>query len=174
MPHVDLVVLVLLVVGLIAGTVLHVRRGARGRRLLAAAFATFYGHTLVTMLTFHCVDVLYVLVHRLPSPMTGATVAYDWRTYSLLLFGALLVRLGARSVGAALRLGRGDPAARGDLLRLTALVLAVVLPVVPIHAFFGYLISGASALTMLVVGVAGRAPAPTPTAADAAASAVPA
>jgi hypothetical protein len=160
MPHVDQIVLALLLSGLIASIAYQWRQGARGVALAAAALAAFYGVTLVTMLGAHCADVLWGLTHRLKS-MTGAPFAYDWRTYSLLLFGALLVTLGARALGAALAMGRGEPGARAAFLRVAALVVAIVAPIIPIHAFFGWLISGASALTMLVVAAAGarvRAP----------------
>ncbi|HEX5830961.1 MAG TPA: hypothetical protein VFY16_08280 [Gemmatimonadaceae bacterium] len=155
MPYVDPIVLALLLIGLLASIGYQWRRGLRGRRLVVTVFAMFYGLTLMTMLSFHCIDVLYGVTHRLPS-MTGAPIAYTWRTYSLLLFGALLVWLGARCVRAATRMGRGEAPARGDFLRLAVVVLAIVLPIIPIHAFFGYLISAASALTILVVAVVGR------------------
>jgi hypothetical protein len=155
MPHVDLIVLVLLAAGLLASVIVPWRRGVRGRRLLATAMAAFYGHTLVTMLAFHCIDILYGLANRLQS-MTGAPFRWDWRTYSLLLFGTLLVRLGADCLTAAAGIARGEPAARARFLRRAALVLGLVLPIVPIHAFFGYLISGATALALLVVAAAGR------------------
>jgi len=44
-----------------------------------------------------------------------------------------------------------------EVLRRTALVLAIVLPIIPIHAFFGYLIGGASTLTLVAVALGGHA-----------------
>jgi hypothetical protein len=118
-------------------------------------FASFYGLGLVVMLAAHCADIVYntVLGHR---AMDGSTFSYGWRTYSLLLFGALLIRQGALCLLAALRLGRGEASARADVLRAAGVVLAIVLPTLPIHAFFGTLLSGWSALTLLVVAVAAR------------------
>ena len=150
MPYIDQIVLLLLAAGLVASIGYQWRRGLRGRRLAVTVVAMFYGHTLVTMLGFHCVDVVYGLANRLPS-MGGAPFAYNWRTYSLLLFGALLVWLGVRCLRAALRIGRGDAAARAEFRRLALVVLAIVVPVIPLQPFFGYLISAASALAMLAV-----------------------
>ena len=159
MPYVDQIVLALLAGGLLACVGYQWRRGLRGGRLFVTVFAMFYGVTLVTTLGFHCVDVLYAMAHRIRST-DGSPFAYDWRTYSLLLFGALLVWLGARCLRAALRLGRGDAAARAEFLRLALLVLAIVLPIIRLQAFFGYLISAVSVLAMLVVAVGARGPAP--------------
>lgn len=156
MPHIDQIVMGALLLGLVGCAAFAWRSGARGGRLAALFFAAFYGWTLVVMLSAHCVDVTYAVVLHNPSFGDHQPMKYDWRTYSLLLFGAVLIRQGVRSLSAARAMARGDDRARVDALRAAGLVLLLVLPILPIHAFFGALISGASALTLVVVGVAGR------------------
>ena len=80
-------------------------------------------------------------------------MTYDWRVYSMQLFGAVLIVQGVGCVRAAARMGPADPAERGEVLRSATLVLAIVLPSIPIHAFFGYLIGGASTLTLAAVAL---------------------
>jgi len=159
MPHVDHLVLVLLPTWLLASVAYQWRRGLRRARLAAAALGMFYGLTLMTMLGAHCVDILYGLAHHLTS-MTGAPFRYDWRTYSLLLFGALLITLGARALRAALAMARGEPGARTAFLAVAAIVLAIVVPLIPVNAFFGTLMTGASTIALLGVA-AGMRPAAT-------------
>ena len=157
MPYVDPIVMAALALGLVACARFAWRSGARGRSLPAIFLAAFYGHTLVVMLAAHCADVVYATVVG-RSSVDGSAIGYSWRTYSLLLFGALLIRQGVLCLRAARAMARGEMAARADVLRAAALVLALVLPLIPIHAFFGWLISGATALTLLVVALAGRVP----------------
>lgn len=158
MPYIDPIVMASLALGLLACAAGAWRLGARGGRLLATFFAAFYGLTLVVMLSAHSADVLYNAVLR-NRATDGSAFGYDWRTYSLLLFGALLVRQGVLCLRGAPRIARGEATARGDVLRAAAVVLALVLPLIPIHAFFGYLISGASALTLVAVALGARQPA---------------
>ncbi len=156
MPHVDQFVMIALALGLASWGAYAWRRGLRGFGFAGVLFALFYGHTLVVMLAAHCADVAFNTA-RGRSVIDGSAISYDWRTYSLLLFGALLVHQGARSVRAGLRWSRGASDAAPEVLRATAVVLALVLPTIPIHAFFGVLIGGASALTAGVVAAAARA-----------------
>src|SRR5687768_6736235 len=89
MPYIDPIVMASLALGLLACAAGAWRLGARGPRLLATFFAAFYGLTLVVMLSAHSADVLYNTVLR-SRAMDGSAFGYNWRTYSLLLFGALL------------------------------------------------------------------------------------
>jgi hypothetical protein len=168
MPHVDEVVMLALLLGLAACAGSQWRRGLRGRRLAVVVFAAFYGYALVAMLAAHCADIAYSTVVHTRSP-DGSVFAYNWRTYSLFLFGALLIRQGAHCLRAALRLGGGEPAARADVLRAAGVVQVIVLPTVPLHGVFGTAVAVWSAMTLLVVAAAARAPAGAPPAAPAAA-----
>jgi hypothetical protein len=156
MPHVDQLVMLALGLGLPAWAAYAWRRGLRGLPFAGVLLALFYGHTLVVMLGAHCADVVYNTA-RGRSTVDGAPMHYSWRVYSLLLFGALVMLLGARALRAALRWSRGDADAPAAVLRAAGLVLALVLPVVPIHRFFGLLVSGASLLTAAAVAAAARA-----------------
>ena len=156
MPYTDPIVLGLLLVSLIGSAIYQWRLGLRGGRLAIVAFAMFYGLAMISALGMHCLDVLYALTNRLKHFDTGAPFGWDWRTYSLLLFGVLLVWLGAQCLRRALRMGRGDASARAEFLRLAAVTLLIVLPVIPIQAFFGVVASVLSVIALLAVGLGGR------------------
>jgi hypothetical protein len=135
-------------------TGLHVRRaGARGRHRAAAWIALFHGWTLVIALGAHAAEVL-VNWARGRSIVGETPLAYGWRVYSLLLFGAVLIRLGAWNVAAGGRLLRDEPRAGAEVVRTSMVVVAVVLPVAPFDPFLGLLFAGASALTAGVVALA--------------------
>lgn len=152
MPYIDQIVMSLLALGLVGSLACQWRAGQRRGRLAAAVVGLFYGITLVVMLAAHCADVLWGLAHHATS-MAGGRFTYDWRTYSLLLFGIVLIGRGVRCMNASLRMGRGDAAGRTALLREGVIVLALVLPLIPVHAFFGYLMSGATATTLVAVAL---------------------
>lgn len=158
MPYTDPIVLALLAVSLIGSLVFLWRRGVRGGRLAVTTFALFYGLAVISALGMHCLDVLYGLTHHLTSFGTGKPFAWDWHTYSLLLFGVLMIWFGAQCVRRALRMG--DPAgagpARTEFLRLAGVMLLVVLPIVPIQPLFGVAGSALSVIALVVVGFGGR------------------
>ena len=153
MMHIDTVVLIALLVGLIAAGVDHWQRGQRGWRLAGLVFLSFYGIGLVAMLSAHCVDILYNLALANRSVMDGLPFTYNWRTYSLLLFGVLLIERGVRLLLATWRFAAGDSRVRADILRNAGVVLAITLPTIPIHAFFGVLISVWTSLALLVAAL---------------------
>lgn len=113
---IDQVVQIALFVGLIVVGIDHWRRGQRGWRLAALVFVSFYGVGLVVTMSAHCADIIHNLALRNRS-MDGSPFAYNWRTYSLLLFGVLLIDRGIRVLRAARRFAAGDPAARSDILQ---------------------------------------------------------
>jgi len=153
MPHIDQVVLALLLLGLIGSAVDHWRRGQRGWRLAGIVFVSLYGVGLVAMLAAHCVDILYNLILANRSVVDGSQFRYNWRTYSLLLFGVLIIERGARVLWATRRFAVGDSRARAEILRNAGIVLAITLPTIPIHAFFGVLISVWTSLALLVTAL---------------------
>ncbi len=160
MPYIDQIVMLALLAGLVGAGAFHWRAGVRGRRLAATVLASFYGVVLVAMLTAHCADVTYNTVRGQRSLVDGRPFAYDWRTYSLLLFGVLLIVQGVRVLRATPGLGRGEPAARAAIGRPALLVLAIAAPTIPVHAFFGSLVSGITVLTLAATFALVRAPAP--------------
>lgn len=128
------------------------RRGARGRRFAGATLVAFSGATLTTMLAAHNAEVVYRL---LGNPLdTMPPLKYDFRSYSLLLLGALLMVLGVDVFRAAAAVSRGDAAARRDALRVGLLVLAIGAPIIPIHIFFGPI---TTALALIALGGAALA-----------------
>lgn len=154
MPYSDRIVFALLLLSLVGSLVYQWRRGLRGGRLAVVTFAMFYGLAMISALGMHCVDVLYAWSHRLTSFGTGKPFAWDFHTYSLLLFGVLLVWRGVLCLRRALRLGHGDTTARAELLRLVAVNLLIVLPLVQIAPLFGVAGSGLSVIALGVVGLA--------------------
>jgi hypothetical protein len=156
MPYTDPIVFGLLLLSLIGSLTYQWRRGLRGGRLAVVTLAMFYGLSVVVALGMHSVDVLYGLTHRLKSFSTGRAFGWDWHTYSLLLFGVLMVWLGARCVHSALQMGRGDDAARTRFLRVAGVMLVVVFPIVWIQPLFGVAGSLLSVIALLVVGLGGR------------------
>jgi hypothetical protein len=136
----------------VAAGVAFWRMGVRGRRLAVSWWAAFYGVALTVMLAAHCIEIAYNTVTHAPSFADGA-FKYDFRVYSLELMGALLVVLGIRALRAAFGMARGEREARRAMLKTLAVVLAIAAPVIPIHWVFGYLVSGLSAITILVVAL---------------------
>ncbi|MBW8771319.1 MAG: hypothetical protein JF589_16310 [Gemmatimonadetes bacterium] len=157
MPYTDPIVLGLLLVSLIGSLVFQWRRGLRGGRLAVVAIAMFYGLAAIIALGMHILDVLYGYSHRNTSFATGKPFAWDWHTYSLLLFGVLMVWFGGQCLRLALRLGRGDTSARSEFLRFSSVMLLIVVPLIPIQALFGVVAAGLSVIALLVVGLGGRA-----------------
>jgi len=153
---IDQVVQIALFVGLVAVGVDHWRRGQRRWRLAALVFVSFYGVGLVATMAAHCADIIHNLALRNRS-MDGSPFSYNWRTYSLLLFGVLLIDRGIRVLRAARRLAAGDRAARTDILKSGALVLGITLPLIPVHAIFGVLMSVWSSLALIVTAAGLRA-----------------
>jgi hypothetical protein len=151
MPHIDLAVIVVLVAGAIAMSIAHWRRAHRGWRLAALIVVSIFGVALTAMMAAHCVDVVYKVVHASRSMVDGAAYTYNWRSYSLLLFGALLVDRGVRTLRAVLRFSGGDEARRRELARHAGFVLLLTLPIVPVHSFFGILMSAASTLALAAI-----------------------
>ena len=157
MPYTDPIVLGLLLLSLFGSLAYQWRRGLRGGRLAVVTVAMFYGLAAIIALSMHTLDVLYGYSHRNTSFATGKPFTWDWHTYSLLLFGVLMVWFGAQCVRLALRLGRGETAARTEFLRLASVILIVMLPLIPIQAFFAVVAAGLSVIALLVVGLGGRA-----------------
>jgi hypothetical protein len=155
--NIDQVVQVLLFVGLVVVGIDHWRRGQRGWRLAALVFVSFYGVGLVATMSAHCADIIHNLVLRNRSLVDGSPFTYNWRTYSLLLFGVLLIDRGIRVLRAARRFAAGDRAARTDILKSGALVLAITAPLIPVHAVFGVLMSVWSAVALIVAAAGLRA-----------------
>ena len=124
------------------------RRSARGGRYAAAAVVGFLGLTLVVAMTAHCLDVLSRLA--LGTGYDGAAFVYDFRTYSLLLLGAVLIAVGVRLLRVSSSIGTSTDA-RGPALRAILAALALVVPLTPIHGFFAIPLSAIAGVALFLV-----------------------
>jgi hypothetical protein len=155
MPVSDLLVLG----GTLFGTALlfgwHRSVRARGGALFAATWLGFFGLFLVLSMFAHTVEILWH-VARGDTQTSGEPWTYDFRAYSLLLLGAVLMAIGFGVLGASANLSRGRRNGRRASALLTLSALAVTLPLIPIQAFFGVLVSGLAGVTLLVLWAAPR------------------
>ena len=148
MPVADLLVLAAILLGTAAVVRRLHRAGARGRRLAAGGALVTHGVVLVVMMTAHCADVLYRLA--VGSWYTGAAARYDFRLYSLLLLGGVLVAAGGGIVRDAVALAVGDGNRRRAVRRGVILSLVVVAPLLPIHAFFAVPLTALALVSLAV------------------------
>jgi len=105
----------------------------RGRRL-ASAWAYFFGTFVTVSMALHNAEIVWRII---PGTVVshGAKPVYDFRFYGLLLFGTLMLIEGARMMKAARLLAFGDASACFLLRRQTLIVLALCVPLIPIHVF---------------------------------------
>jgi hypothetical protein len=89
----------------------------------------------------------------------GAAFVYDFRVYSLLLLGVVLIGTGIRLLYAAVGLSRRVPGARGTALRTLGIVLAIVAPLIPFQAVFAISLSVLSGFGLLLAAWPGELPA---------------
>jgi hypothetical protein len=125
------------------------RRGLRGGRYAAASAVALLGLSLIITMTAHCLDVLSRLA--IGTGYDGAAFVYDFRTYSLLLLGTVLIASGARLVRVSHRIGASAVEARAEATRALLVVLALVAPLVPIQGFFAIPLCAMGATAMLLV-----------------------
>jgi hypothetical protein len=148
-PWSDLVVLL----GIFVSTgwwMLHLhRRGLRGGRYAAASAVAFLGLALVLTMTAHCIDVLSRLA--VGTGYDGAAFVYNFRTYSLMLLGAILIACGARLVRVSLLIGASGTEARVQAIRAVLMVLALVAPLIPIQGVFAIPLCVVAGVAMLLV-----------------------
>lgn len=150
MPGIDIAVLVVIVVGTLFLTHRLWRSGARGIRYAVALNLCFLGLVLVATMTAHQVDILYKLSHG--TTPQGAVFRYDFRGYSLLLLGVLLAAAGVFLLRAGGEIGRGAGSLRAAR-RIVVGVLVLVVPLIPIQAFFAIPLSviGGICVTLLLL-----------------------
>jgi len=150
MPLSDLIVLLVIIGGTITSAVLLWRQSIRGRSLFAAVWLSFYGLVLTAMMLAHSVEVVYrALASR--ATVNNSPPIYDFRLYSLLLLGALLIWAGVECLRAAPILSRGSAEARRAAVRASVVVLAIVVPLIPIQRLFAVLLTVLSILSLLVL-----------------------
>jgi hypothetical protein len=110
-----------------------VRGGVRGRRI-AGSWAYFFGAFIAIALAFHVAENIWRIIPG--TPVTDAAKPeYNFRWYALILFGVVMLVQGVSIMKAARRLAFGGEKARGALLRHTLIVLALVVPLIPLQVF---------------------------------------
>jgi cytosine/creatinine deaminase len=128
-PSSDVIVLLAIVLATTGWVVRLWRGGVRGRRFAISGWLGFLGILIVVALAAHCIDILSRLYAG--TGQDGAAFAYNFRVYSLLLLGVLLIGAGINLLRAALGLSRGMPSARQAFFAVPLGVLsAVTLPLV--------------------------------------------
>lgn len=133
------------------------RAGARGALLLAASWVFLVGTFVAVMLSFHNAEIVYrALTNQGSYRSPGSGFTYDFRFYSLVLFGCVMISQGVPMMRAARDLSRGSGEAAGRLLRPTLVVLALSAPLIPIQ-FFGAVLTACAALNLPALLLARRA-----------------
>lgn len=141
------------------------RSGLPARNVAGAAMLLFAAATVAGSMAIHDGEVLLNQAtghssippearHTRPAGAPVANVLgfeYDFRFYSLMLFGTYVLMHTTRIAFAAARIARGDEAARREAWQRTGIVLLLVAPIVPMHIF-----AVATAVLMLI-GAAGLA-----------------
>jgi hypothetical protein len=115
-------------------------RNAGRTAVAAAAVNLVCGLLIVCFSSAHLIAVTVRRVHlKIPAWVSGephaviAGVPYDFRIYSLLLFGSVILAGGMISIRASLGIARGDSDARRRSARAMIMVLATVVPVMPMQ-----------------------------------------
>ena len=110
------------------------RRRVPGALVAAAAIDLYCGVVIASLGTMHLLAVVgRALAGKGSGP--GGTFVYDFRFYSLLLFGVALMTPALAALTAVRRLTRGDAAAGRVAESASVALLALNIPLVPIQAF---------------------------------------
>lgn len=113
-------------------------------RLLVAVYAYFAGALIAALGVAHLAAVVMAAIER------GPAFVYNFRSYSLVLLGVLLIVTGLVAAVQATRLGRGDGAAWRASLWVWTAILAINLPLAPLQGFaVGFSVLAALALLLL-------------------------
>jgi hypothetical protein len=130
----------------LTGTVLILRRAATARpsfRMMACgAVQAFLGIALAALMTAHILGTIVRRVRlkeqmwvRFEPHVSLAGIPYDFRLYSLVLFGVLGVWAGLHCTKAASRMARGDSGAWRAAALSWTLTAALVTPILPLQPF---------------------------------------
>lgn len=102
------------------------------------------------MMVAHSAEILY-RTYSGGVTMEGVPWAYDFRMYALHLLGAVLAWQGVTVLRAVLTLSSAGSISGADVRRAVWITLAVVLPLIPIQAFFGVLLASLSVVSLVVM-----------------------
>lgn len=118
-------------------------RGLQGGRFAVWATVAFLGLVLIVTMTAHCLDVLSRLV--IGTGHDGKVFVYDFRAYSLLLLGIVLIACGLR----LLRISLGTGAGPSRTVTAVVILVASLTPIQPFFAIPLTVLSGAVLLLAL-------------------------
>jgi len=149
----DILVLLAVILGTAGASILLRRQSIRGSRLFAAVWLSFYGLMLVASMLAHNIEILYRATAGRAASSNNAPV-YNFRLYSLLLLGALLIWAGVVCLRAAPRVGRGTPDARRTAIATSVVVALIVAPLIPLQMLFGIAFTVLSLVTLLILALA--------------------
>jgi len=128
------VIMIGVIVGSIGFAAAVRRRRVPGALVAAAAIDLYCGVVIASLGTMHLLAVVgRALAGRGSGP--GGTFVYDFRFYSLLLFGVTLIIPALAALTAVRRLTRGDAAGARVAVSASLVLLALNIPLVPIQAF---------------------------------------
>jgi hypothetical protein len=128
------VLMIGMIIGSIGFAVAMRRRGVPGALVAAAAIVLYCGVVVASLGTMHLLAVVgRALAGRGSGP--GGTFVYDFRFYSLLLFGVTLITPAMAALTAVRRITRADAAGGRVAVSASLVLLALNIPLVPIQAF---------------------------------------
>jgi hypothetical protein len=148
-PWSDLAVLLAIIVSTGYWVRLLRRRGLRGGGLALSSAVAFLGLVLIVTMTAHCLDVLSRLA--IGTGYDGLAFVYNFRVYSLLLLGVVLIACGLRLMRISLVIGARTPEIRGQAVGAVATVLILVAPLIPVQGFFAIPLTALSAGLLVLV-----------------------
>jgi hypothetical protein len=148
-PWSDLLVLLGITVSTGYWVRLLLRRGLRGRGLALSSAVAFLGLVLIVTMTAHCLDVLSRLA--IGTGYDGRAFVYNFRVYSLLLLGVVLIACGLRLLRISLAIGAQTRPIWGPAVGALATVLILVAPLIPIQGFFAIPLSALSGVLLFLV-----------------------
>jgi hypothetical protein len=128
------VIMIGMIVGSIGFAAAARRRRVPGALVAAAAIDLYCGVVIASLGTMHVLAVVgRALAGKGSGP--GGTFVYDFRFYSLVLFGVTLITPALAALTAVRRLTRGDAAGGRVAVSASLVLLALNIPLVPIQAF---------------------------------------
>jgi hypothetical protein len=128
------VLMIVMMVASIGFAAVTRRRRVPGALVAAAAVDLYCGVVIASLGTMHLLAVVgRALAGKGSGP--GGTFVYDFRFYSLLLFGVTLITLALAALTAVRRLTHGDAAGGRVAVAASLVLVALNIPLVPIQAF---------------------------------------
>ncbi len=145
--YIDQTVLALCFILTLVNTVRMVRRATVPLRKVPAYFVVFGATAIATFMGFgHLFEISYHAVER----ALAGTFVYDFRFYSLILMGMLLLALSVRMLSAIDDWFRGAPNGRRRVIQTALLIVAVSAPT-GVFTPIGYVPGVACAITLLAL-----------------------